>query len=927
MDSPKLSSLALIAAFLAAQMPFALAEWVAVGDAPGETGMYDVILQATYNGVTGTFPLQLLVNNTPYEIDNLTVEPVYPLDRENPIVLKYDILLNGSEDFDMVNNSIDIYYASGDALLKSAEGALSFDNESWVAEVTVPLKGEYRAVISLVVSASNGSIYGGQFVTYFRSDSMSPDLTITHEADKIILTPSESFEVFLEAEFEGEPLPDLDIFKGNIYGTLKDLNWDEGDQVYDASFTAPVEEGIYLLSIYAEDQDYITQSRIYVADISKAKASTCPITSNRSCSDMEGVRKCVYDYKSDLITVTEQQLASCFESATGGILYGSVICEGQYKGDLDGDQQLDADDLEVMQNMILPLSQSGREEYLECADYDNDDDVDEDDLTCLTNVVSDKWFGDFNGGICFDAEYSTPLKCDLTNDDFITDDDVAILQDIIAAGENDIEMPAEILGTCDFDENSQINQEDETCLQYFNGMELANPESLLGAGQTIPAYCMGIYNLDECQGIKGDLNGDLVIDELDEILIMLVEADQVGGYNMACADVNGNGAITDEDVECVKSYTAGDRDSYFICIGCTDNTPAAYRSTYEICGDGFDNNCDGYTDRTGDTGDLCQCGENTPCYYVYDTDGGTTPGVSDGNVKVCRKVSWSAGGGNSSAATTGGTGGWQWMASSALTCDSSKQCKTMLCSSTVYKCAYGKNGWKWYDLDEGVPKESEDPNAVPKTCGDTYDNDCSCGDVKCKTKKGQNMFSSSEFWTGAAIGLVTGIVCPPCAMYLSLGASLISMGTDNAKTQAGLTGFSLGAMFGGGIGRGIQAQYGTAGTAGTPASAGVKPVAANPSGIAGTGGTSQGTWGQFGGYTPPTPAAGAAATTPTFSQGFQSFYSSNMFGIGQSASSMSISTIATLGAATIATSQAQKEYKEQVYKWKSNANCTNSSSS
>ena len=913
MDSPKLSSLALIAAFLAAQMPFALAEWVAVGDAPGETGMYDVILQATYNGVTGTFPLQLLVNNTPYEIDNLTVEPVYPLDRENPIVLKYDILLNGSEDFDMVNNSIDIYYASGDALLKSAEGALSFDNESWVAEVTVPLKGEYRAVISLVVSASNGSIYGGQFVTYFRSDSMSPDLTITHEADKIILTPSESFEVFLEAEFEGEPLPDLEIFKGNIYGTLKDLNWDEGDQVYDASFTAPAEEGIYLLSIYAEDQDYITQSRIYVADISKAKASTCPITGNRSCSDMEGVRKCVYDYKSDLITVTEQQLASCFESATGGILYGSVICEGQYKGDLDGDQQLDADDLEVMQNMILPLSQSGREEYLECADYDNDDDVDEDDLTCLTNVVSDKWFGDFNGGICFDAEYSTPLKCDLTNDDFITDDDVAILQDIIAAGENDIEMPAEILSTCDFDENSQINQEDETCLQYFNGMELANPESLLGAGQTIPAYCMGIYNLDECQGIKGDLNGDLVIDELDEILIMLVEADQVGGYNMACADVNGNGAITDEDVECVKSYTAGDRDSYFICIGCTENTPAAYRSTYEICGDGFDNNCDGYTDRTGDTGDLCQCGENTPCYYVYDTDGGTTPGVSDGNVKVCRKVSWSAGGGNSSAATTGGTGGWQWMASSALTCDKSKQCKTMLCSSTVYKCAYGpKNGWDWFDLDEGVPKESEDPNAVPKTCGDTYDNDCSCGDVACKTKKGEDMFSSPDFWTGAAVGLVAGFFCPPCAALMSVAGSIGSLAIDDPKWKAGLAGFSLGSIVGGGLGAGTQSATGE--TTFTP---GAEKGTTN----IGTGGEG---WGEL---TNLGPGKGTMQWSK-FGEGFGNFYGTSGFGMGTTASgTMSYSMMATAGAAVIATTQAQKKYKEEVYKWKSNANCSNSSSS
>jgi len=124
------------------------------------------------------------------------------------------------------------------------------------------------------------------------------------------------------------------------------------------------------------------------------------------------------DYSSDLVAwwkktgsvFTRNTINSAFTDPT------SVAV-----GDLDGDEELDLDDLETLENMILPLTQSARQEYVECADYDLDEDVDEDDLTCLTNVIAQAWYGDLNGGVCFDAVYDSPLKGDLDGDSFITE--------------------------------------------------------------------------------------------------------------------------------------------------------------------------------------------------------------------------------------------------------------------------------------------------------------------------------------------------------------------------------------------------------------------------------------------------------------------------------------------------------------------------
>jgi len=820
MNPPRsIAGLLVILVFMLAEVPFSLGAWVSVGTAPEQEGVYNVIIRATHNGVTGTFPLQLNVGQIEYSANGLSVEPVPPVDKTTPIELKYDIKLNGSRDFIMVNDSIAVYYASGRTVLSSEAGNLALQNDSyWHAIVDVPFKGEYKAIITLIIH-KDGQFYGGRFVTYFKSDTASDKLVIKHSLDKRILIPSESFKAIVEANFEDHPLPNLELFKVNVYGTVKRLMWNSGDWEYKTSLTAPTTEGIYVVSFYAEGQDFISQEKVYVTDLSKAKSGRCPLASGSNCIDMKDVRKCVSDYKGELIKVSEDKLAQCFEAASGGIVQGSIIC-GNARGDLDGDEQLDIDDVDILQNMILPLTPSARQEYVKCADYNNDGKVDEQDLQCLTNVVAGKWDGDLNGGVCFDAVYDSALKCDLTGDKFIRQDDVKLFNKLMNASLDDIEMSKRALGTCDFDLDGKITREDGTCLNYFVGMDLDKPETLLASGQTIQSKCTRIYNLNNCQKVAGDVNGDLMIDEVDEILEMLIEKKQVTSYGMQCADVNKDGRITTEDVMCVKSYTSGNKENYFVCIGCTDNTPAAYRNIAEICGDGYDNDCDGLVDRSS-TGpdDYCSCNQNTPCWMVQDVDGGVKPGVDDANVKVCRKLEGAENVGAAPGAST--TGGYKWYSPNELTCSKDRECKTMLCATTVYKCAYGAYGYKWYDIDAGVPVETDMPTDTPKTCEDGHDNDCHCGDMKCQKEEKGSMFKSSSFWIGMALGVGLGMwgyttYIPTLLSYVSTIASFV---VDDPGMQAGLAGFGLGTALGA-WGGGKLNLGGTGGGTTTPATAG-----------------------------------------------------------------------------------------------------------
>ncbi len=820
MDPPKSAvSLLVISLLLMSSMPFGLAEWVAVGVAPAETGIYNIVIEASYEGFTGSFPLELNVNNTQYPSDGLTVEPVYPISRTPPMELAYKIKKNGSTEFNMMYTQLDVYYASGEAVLKSEGTELVQGNDTyWRGTVNVPFEGEYQAVVSVVIE-KNGKMYGGEFMTLFKSDTISPDLEITASLDKYVLTPDETFKVNAEVLFEGSPMTDLELLKTNVFGEVKDLIWNDRDRFYTTELTAPDAEGVYQVNVFADGQDYLERMKIYVADVGKQKSARCPLAYEviSGCTDMRDVRKCVYDMKSDIIQIQEAQLVQCFAAVTGDIPINAIICDSTKIGDLDGDEKIDIDDVEVLQNLIIPLSQSQREDYIGCADYDLDEDVDEDDLACITNVVAKKWSGGLHGGICMDLEYDTPLACDTDNSAFIDDKDGEVLDKLISLAKADIKMSKDVLQTCDFNGDGLITDTDKACLAWFTGLDLDDPETLLSAGTTIPASCMNIYKLDSCMGIRGDINGDLRIDQVDEILIMLANKKQISGYKMGCTDVNKDGRITDEDVLCVKSYTSGKKDDYYVCIGCTDETPKDYRFETEICNDGRDNNCDGLTDRTSTTysGDWCQCNSQTPCFLVKDGDAGASAGVDDGNYLICRKTSWEGGDEAGYSATTGGVGreGFKWYNPADVACNSERECETILCGSSSWKCAVpgggGNDSWAWNDTLEA---ETDDKHDDPKTCEDGFDNDCDGEDLDCEEEEDDPL----EDWLPIVAGVIGFVLAWEMPVVGGVAGSVIGgLGSvicgayEQDLCEKTLLGFGIGAAVGG-IAGGVATSEGFA---------------------------------------------------------------------------------------------------------------------
>jgi len=137
-----------------------------------------------------------------------------------------------------------------------------------------------------------------------------------------------------------------------------------------------------------------------------------------------------------------------------------------------------------------------------------------------------------------------------------------------------------------------------------------------------------------CLGIPGDLNGDMLIDTddlpyLSDIINTLGNNQVFIGLDevFTCADVNGDGNVTEEDYLCLSAMLSGDatmRDAY--CTSCmvamqaygVDRHGRYLRYGLEICHDGLDNDCDGQTDED------CQCDANQICDRRYDIDGITT---------------------------------------------------------------------------------------------------------------------------------------------------------------------------------------------------------------------------------------------------------------------------------------------------------------
>jgi hypothetical protein len=126
--------------------------------------------------------------------------------------------------------------------------------------------------------------------------------------------------------------------------------------------------------------------------------------------------------------------------------------------------------------------------------------------------------------------------------------------------------------------------------------------------------------------------------------------------SLACADFNQDGVIDETDFFCMAASPSGNRDmNNPFCYSCTQRgLQEGWYYPFEICWDGYDNNCDGTVDisRAGsrtdaNTCDWCPNGQpgdrgGTWCWRgpFWDLDRGARPGIEDGNYGACISASW-----------------------------------------------------------------------------------------------------------------------------------------------------------------------------------------------------------------------------------------------------------------------------------------------
>ncbi len=217
---------------------------------------------------------------------------------------------------------------------------------------------------------------------------------------------------------------------------------------------------------------------------------------------------------------------------------------------------------------------------------------------------------------------------------------------------------------------------------------------------TARAYCP----LSQC-GAPGNLNAneDDVVDIQDvEIMATIIDTLEILGappyspWPMSCVDVNGDGVVTRQDLDCISGLA----NHYY---SSPDDCPRCQRtSTLEICHDGVDNDCDGQVDRdtysrghfysfTGTTlADLCVCSSLTPCSMLYDADG--IEGISsEEDVIRCSSIDG---------------GPYTWKSPNEWQCNSSNNGASLHCGGNSYSCSGGTGVW----LKLGQPSGTYPPN-------------------------------------------------------------------------------------------------------------------------------------------------------------------------------------------------------------------------
>jgi len=655
--------------------------------APNELGEYALLINAKYGRYTGTHSLPVEVREYKNGSGLLTITPAMSTSSDPPVPLYYEIMFNGTAITKLARQTVSVAYVDSPSAYPGSAGNLTIDDATgfWKLLADVPYKGEYMLDLFIEIEV-DGVMYNTTYSSGFESTSNSKDLEAIVRLSKSILAPLESFRTDVELTFKGKVAYGLDIFELYLDGVFYTLNWNPSQRVYYLQFAAPSQEVCTSKLKFLIMDEEVSDADIHVLDVSKTKTGICPLMRDSSCSNIEDVRKCVLDYTSRVAFYSQEQIVGCINS--GCSITPFAECPSDNTGDLNLDCKLDSEDSTIFEEYLQVVTAiNDRNSLAECMDMDNDLDVDSDDLTCLTNVISSKWYGDVNGdfsndacsagsmkgGFCFDIDTDSEIPGDVVNDGKLDANDEQVIEGIIDAVSAGVTPSEDILGIADFNQDGTVNSADLDCLRKLFTVDFATGDVIMPE-TPIPESCMAIFGL-ECRGSKGDLNADGTISIIDLVILRFM----VGGVlqtqpdMLGCADIDNNGQVNNYDLECMEAYFAGDQEYWFACLGCDRDLPENASSTIEICNDGWDNDCDGLRD---DEDPLCACTSGTPCAMKWDSDGGTNIGISDGNFRTCANLG----------------SGYDWHTASEINaeCNTSSDWKsTYMCGGDIkYTCVF-----------------------------------------------------------------------------------------------------------------------------------------------------------------------------------------------------------------------------------------------
>ena len=194
--------------------------------------------------------------------------------------------------------------------------------------------------------------------------------------------------------------------------------------------------------------------------------------------------------------------------------------------------------------------------------------------------------------------------------------------------------------------------------------------------------------------VEGPTAEDAYLEYMFDILDSLNETGvPPAGLNTSCAEINGDGFITIEDLMCLTGIADETFSNTDECLDCPHWQPE------EVCREGMDNDCDGQTDKdtynevtgefynlTGSLVDICSCNELTPCRTLWSITG--IPNMTEERfVKRCASINGQD---------------YEWRGWSDWNCTSGRNGWTLVCEGKRFRCTHKRGIWFWNGTGNGT---------------------------------------------------------------------------------------------------------------------------------------------------------------------------------------------------------------------------------